>query len=289
MGLRPRRRSPPREALQPREGEDDHGDGHDGRYAAYTTASPWPSRRGGAASRRLWSIMPREGRLGRRPLCLHVNRLNTPALRLYDRLGFSVVPDWYGYNNQRFLLFAVERRGAGDAAPPLRRGTRCRCSRRRFSSTARRNLRGRQTRRPRLRTRGCVRHRVPAEGAAASDVPPHYWATRRGAAAGGRRLTTVSTAPSTSCPPANDPLSPLPRRCVEAVCAVRRPPGTSSGECSDADGRAYRINGPCLLLAEGQPAVRRCQVVGRATIGNSCFRIRDAVDVETRIKKRRDS
>ena len=51
-------------------------------------------------------------------LCLHVNRLNTPALRLYDRLGFSVVPDWYGYNNQRFLLFKPLNGEAPETPPP---------------------------------------------------------------------------------------------------------------------------------------------------------------------------
>ena len=114
------RRLPPREALWPREGEDDHGDGHDYRYAAYITglAVAKSARRRGVAST-LVDYAERKGAAwGAAGLCLHVNRLNTPALRLYDRLGFSVVPDWYGYNNQRFLLFKPLNGEAPETPPP---------------------------------------------------------------------------------------------------------------------------------------------------------------------------
>ena len=77
------------------------------------------ARRRGVAST-LVDYAERKGAAwGAAGLCLHVNRLNTPALRLYDRLGFSVVPDWYGYNNQRFLLFKPLNGEAPETPPAV--------------------------------------------------------------------------------------------------------------------------------------------------------------------------
>ena len=52
-------------------------------------------------------------------LCLHVNQLNVPALRFYDSLGFRIVPDWYGFNNQRFLLHKPLRGEEPEVPPPV--------------------------------------------------------------------------------------------------------------------------------------------------------------------------
>ena len=105
-----------------------------------------------------------------------VNRLNTPALQLYRR-GGSGAPFGAGagrYNNQRFLLFAGERRGGERRALAEVGGDqelRCRRSRR-APSTATTERAGdlvEEGRRPRLlleerrgRSRGEAR---------ASDVP----------------------------------------------------------------------------------------------------------------------
>lgn len=123
------RRLPPRSALWPREDEawsreqegGDDTDAGDYRYAAYITglAVARSARRRGVAST-LVDYAERKGAAwGADGLCLHVNRLNTPALRLYDRLGFSVVPDWYGYNNQRFLLHKPLNGEAPETPPAM--------------------------------------------------------------------------------------------------------------------------------------------------------------------------
>ena len=45
-----------------------------------------------------------------------MNRLNTPALRFYESRGYAIIPDWFGFNNQRFLL----HRPLGGLAPEVR-------------------------------------------------------------------------------------------------------------------------------------------------------------------------
>ena len=72
------------------------------------------SRRKGVASA-LVDFCERKARAwGADGICLHVNRLNAPALRFYDSCGFAIVPDWLGFNNQRFLLY----RSFVDEEPP---------------------------------------------------------------------------------------------------------------------------------------------------------------------------
>ena len=159
------RRLPPREALWPREGEDDHGDGHDYRYAAYITglAVAKSARRRGVAST-LVDYAERKGAPGaRRPLPprqppKHAGAAALRPARLFRRAGLvrlqqPAVP----------ALQAAERRGAGDAASRRSGAERAVAApegdpRRRRDGAAGVVEEGR---RPRLRTRGGVRHRVP--------------------------------------------------------------------------------------------------------------------------------
>jgi hypothetical protein len=87
------------------------------RHAAYVTglAVTRESRRKGVASA-LLDYAERKGEAwGASGLCLHVNRLNTPALYFYESRGYGIIPDWYGYNSQRFLL----HRPLGGASPEI--------------------------------------------------------------------------------------------------------------------------------------------------------------------------
>ena len=63
------------------------------------------SRRKGVASALVDYCERKAAAWGAAGMCLHVNRLNAPALRFYDTCGFTIVPDWIGFNNQRFLLY----------------------------------------------------------------------------------------------------------------------------------------------------------------------------------------
>ena len=44
-----------------------------------------------------------------------------PALRVYDRRGFAIVPDWIGYNDQRFLLYKPLNGAPPELPPEIRK------------------------------------------------------------------------------------------------------------------------------------------------------------------------
>lgn len=77
-------------------------------YVGYITglAVAKSARRRGVASGMLDFCARKSQAWGARGIALHVNKRNKPALRFYASLGFDVVPDWFGFNNQRFLLYA---------------------------------------------------------------------------------------------------------------------------------------------------------------------------------------
>ncbi|KAJ8600266.1 hypothetical protein CTAYLR_000623 [Chrysophaeum taylorii] len=77
-------------------------------YVAYITglAVARDARRQGVASK-LVDFSARKARAwGADAISLHVNKFNAPALRFYASLGFEVIPDWFGHNPARFLLYA---------------------------------------------------------------------------------------------------------------------------------------------------------------------------------------
>lgn len=82
----------------------------DGRdyFFAYVTgiAVAASARRQGLASGLLDFCARKAKAWGADGIALHVNKINTPALNFYARRNFEIIPDFFGYNPTRFLLYA---------------------------------------------------------------------------------------------------------------------------------------------------------------------------------------
>lgn len=83
-------------------------EGESNRYCGYVTgiAVASSARRQGLASTLLDFCAKKARAWGTSGIALHANKFNTPALAFYQKQGFEIRDDIYGYNDARFLLYA---------------------------------------------------------------------------------------------------------------------------------------------------------------------------------------